>query len=280
MRVIESYIRGKRPDQSQCEDGMFIGSKLAVVIDGVTSHGKLKWNGGSSGRFAKDVLCEYLRAHEEELAELPAGEFLLRLNNVLGKKVEEYCPGPKALEEYPRACIVLYNTVAGEVWSYGDCQCRIGDELHHKEKEVDRLLSELRAFVIESEVIKAEKAGETAEEYLRKVPEHDLGREIVSPLIERQELFENIPGQFGYPVLNGLNFAEEMIKVWPVPDGVEVALASDGYPELCGTLAESEKRLKEILAEDPLCIGRNAGTKGVMEGLESFDDRTYARVIG
>lgn len=280
MRVIESYIRGKRPDQSQCEDGMFIGSKLAVVIDGVTSHGKLKWNGGSSGRFAKDVLCEYLRAHEEELAELPAGEFLLRLNNVLGKKVEEYCPGPKALEEYPRACIVLYNTVAGEVWSYGDCQCRIGDELHHKEKEVDRLLSELRAFVIESEVIKAEKAGETAEEYLKKVPEHDLGREIVSPLIERQELFENIPGQFGYPVLNGLNFAEEMIKVWPVPDGVEVALASDGYPELCGTLAESEKRLKEILAEDPLCIGRNAGTKGVMEGLESFDDRTYARVIG
>ena len=280
MRVIESYIRGKRPDQSQCEDGMYIGSKLAVVIDGVTSHGKLKWNGGSSGRFAKDVLCEYLRAHEEELAELPAGEFLLRLNNVLGKKVEEYCPGPKALEEYPRACIVLYNTVAGEVWSYGDCQCRIGDELHHKEKEVDRLLSELRAFVIESEVIKAEKAGETAEEYLKKVPEHDLGREIVSPLIERQELFENIPGQFGYPVLNGLNFAEEMIKVWPVPDGVEVALASDGYPELCGTLAESEKRLKEILAEDPLCIGRNAGTKGVMEGLESFDDRTYARVIG
>ena len=280
MRVIESYIRGKRPDQSQCEDGMFIGSKLAVVIDGVTSHGKLKWNGGSSGRFAKDVLCEYLRAHEEELAELPAGEFLLRLNNVLGKKVEEYCPGPKALEEYPRACIVLYNTVAGEVWSYGDCQCRIGDELHHKEKEVDRLLSELRAFVIESEVIKAEKAGETAEEYLKKVPEHDLGREIVSPLIERQELFENIPGQFAYPVLNGLNFAEEMIKVWSVPDGVEVVLASDGYPELCGTLAESEKRLKEILAEDPLCIGRNAGTKGVMEGLESFDDRTYARVVG
>ena len=280
MRVIESYIRGKRPDQSQCEDGMYIGSKLAVVIDGVTSHGKLKWNGGSSGRFAKDVLCEYLRAHEEELAELPAREFLLRLNNVLGEKVEEYRPGPKALEEYPRACIVLYNTVAGEVWSYGDCQCRIGDELHHKEKEVDRLLSELRAFVIESEVIKAGKAGETAEEYLRKVPEHDLGREIVSPLIERQELFENTPGQFGYPVLNGLNFAEEMIKVWPVPTGAEVVLASDGYPELCGTLAESEEKLKEILAEDPLCIGRNAGTKGVMEGLESFDDRTYVRVVG
>ena len=40
--------------------------------------------------------------------------------------------------------------MAGEVWSYGDCQCRIGEELHCEEKEVDRLLSELRTFVIMS----------------------------------------------------------------------------------------------------------------------------------
>ena len=279
VKLIESKIRGKRYDQSQCEDGMFVGSRLAVVIDGVTAHGKLRWNGGSSGRFAKEVLCEFLRTHEEELAVLSAGEFMRRLNDILAEKVEEVRPGPKALEEYPRACIVLYNAVAREVWSYGDCQCMIGGELHHKEKEVDRLLSELRQFVIESEVLKAERAGESAQEYLEQVPMHDLGREIVSPLIERQMLFENTPRAFGYPVLNGLNFAQEMIKVWPVPEGAEVVLASDGYPELCGTLAESEARLKEILAEDPLCIGRNAGTKGIMEGQESFDDRTYVRVV-
>ena len=61
MRVIESFIRGKYSDQALCEDGIFIGSKIVAVIDGVTSHGELLWNGGSSGRFAKDVLCEFLR---------------------------------------------------------------------------------------------------------------------------------------------------------------------------------------------------------------------------
>ena len=89
VKLIESKIRGKRYDQSQCEDGMFVGSRLAVVIDGVTAHGKLRWNGGSSGRFAKEVLCEFLRTHEEELAVLSAGEFMRRANDVLAEKVEE-----------------------------------------------------------------------------------------------------------------------------------------------------------------------------------------------
>ena len=55
------------------------------------------------------------------------------------------------------ACVILFNSVAGEVWSYGDCQCRIGEELHYEEKEVDRRLSELRAFVIMSVMREQEK---------------------------------------------------------------------------------------------------------------------------
>lgn len=39
-----------------------------------------------------------------------------------------------------------------ELWRLGDCQCRIGEELYCEEKEVDRLLSELRAFVIMSDM--------------------------------------------------------------------------------------------------------------------------------
>lgn len=83
-------------------------------------------------------------------------------------------------------------------------------------------------------------------------------------------------------MLNGLNFAEEMIKVWTVPSGTEVVLASDGYPQLRRTLKESEAKLWEIIAEDPLCLGvggGKAGVKSIMEGMESFDDRSYVRVI-
>ena len=157
MRVIESMLRGKYRDQLLCEDGIFIGDKIVAVIDGVTSRGKLLWNGGSSGRFAKDMLCEYLRSNEGELAEMSAEECFLRLNHVLAERGREVHPSlyegvPSAdrLAEYPRACVILFNSVAGEIWSYSDCQCRIGKELHCEEKEVDRLLSELRAFVIMS----------------------------------------------------------------------------------------------------------------------------------
>ena len=92
MKVIESMLRGKYRDQLLCEDGNFIGNKLVAVIDGVTSHGKLLWNSGSSGRFAKDMLCEYLRSHEDELAELSAKECLNRLNRVLAERGREVFP--------------------------------------------------------------------------------------------------------------------------------------------------------------------------------------------
>ena len=71
MRIIESMLRGKYRDQLQCEDGIFIGNKIVAVIDGVTDYGTLLWHGGSGGRFAKEVLCEYLRSNEDELAEMP-----------------------------------------------------------------------------------------------------------------------------------------------------------------------------------------------------------------
>ena len=85
MRVIETMLRGKYRDQLLCEDGIFIGNKIVAMIDGVTSHGTLFWRGGSSGRFAKEVLCEYLRSHEDELGELSAKECFHRLNCVLAE---------------------------------------------------------------------------------------------------------------------------------------------------------------------------------------------------
>ena len=60
-------------------------------------------------------------------------------------------------------------------------------------------------------------------------------------------------------------------------DTQEVVLASDGYPFLCPTLAESEARLKEQIVRDPLNINTFKATKGMMTGNLSFDDRAYIR---
>ena len=203
-----------------CEDGIFIGNKIVAVIDGVTSHGKLWWNVGSSGRFAKDMLCEYLRLHEGELVEMSADRCFHRLNRVLAERgrevyssLYERALSTDRIAEHPRACVILSNSVAGEVWSYGDCQCIIGEALYCEGKEVDRLLSELRAFVILSGMREQAACMRVAmqgfamphmnsneveqknieqmpglaafeKEYLAKITKYDMGREAVVPLIE------------------------------------------------------------------------------------------------
>jgi len=43
-------------------------------------------------------------------------------------------------------------------------------------------------------------------------------------------------------------------------------------------LEETEERLRGVIERDPLMMREFPGTKGVMEGMESFDDRTYLRI--
>ena len=105
------------------------------------------------------------------------------------------------------------------------------------------------------------------------------GQAEVEENLKLQMAFENKNIPFGYPVLNGQGIAPSMIKVYPVKSGDEILLASDGYPVLGGTLAESEKELQRILKEDPLCFRVYRSTKGKKSCNISFDDRAYCRIL-
>jgi glycerophosphoryl diester phosphodiesterase len=80
--------------------------------------------------------------------------------------------------------------------------------------------------------------------------------------------------------MDGFPIDDEGIHIVDVGDSVkEVILASDGYPDLYPTLQETERNLREIIAQDPMLVGvRHRSTKGVLKGAESFDDRTYLRI--
>jgi len=54
-------------------------------------------------------------------------------------------------------------------------------------------------------------------------------------------------------------------------------MASDGYPFLKRTLADSEKLLQTHLHNDPQNINEYIATKGLVDGNVSFDDRSYIR---
>ena len=59
MKIIEQFIKGKENDPKTCEDGLFTGSFIAAVIDGVTPKSNYLWQGKTSGCYAKDLLLDF-----------------------------------------------------------------------------------------------------------------------------------------------------------------------------------------------------------------------------
>ena len=49
IKIIESFIKGKKDNADLCEDGLVITTNYIAVIDGVTSKGKILWDNKTSG---------------------------------------------------------------------------------------------------------------------------------------------------------------------------------------------------------------------------------------
>ena len=163
---------------------------------------------------------------------------LTKLDAVLHDAVTACTAETLTLEEYPRASVIIYNNVTKQIISYGDCQ--------------GMSLTELAA--------------------------NDLGRAAIQENLMLQFSFENKIGEFGYAVLNGMGIEPSLVRVYQVCEGDEIILASDGYPVLASSLAESEAILQHVLLDDPMCFRIYHCTKGIKTGNVSFDDRAYCRV--
>lgn len=267
IEIIEKQLIGKRPDMRLCEDGIFISGDFIAVVDGVTSKGRQRWNGGlSSGGYAKEIILETLsdipRETEKEA-------FFEILNAALSKAYKNGIENDD-ITEWLRACIVVYSDFHKQIWCLGDCGCMINGRLFDNSKKIDAVLSDLRAFVIE----KAVKDG-LDESILYTA---DCGRDAIAPFINMQFAFENDShSRFGYGVLNGHAPESDFIAVYDVMAGDTVVLGSDGYPKLCDTLEKSERQLALTIKDDPHCFRDFPGTKGIADGNCSFDDRAYIK---
>lgn len=267
MKILENFLCGKKNNPEICEDGLVITDQLIAVIDGVTAKGKQLWNGKSSGCFAKNILVNYL---SQGVADLNALELLTNLNSLLAKQIHSVSEN-LSLADYPRASIIIYNNVYKQIWAYGDCQCMINHKLYTHIKKIDQLNSDLRALRLEYELLQGFS--------LEELSHNDPGRAYIQDNLLIQFSFENKSVPFGYPVLNGMGIEDSMLKCYPVSDGDIIVLATDGYPILYDTLAESEKALTEIQEKDPLCFRQFRSTKGLQKGNISFDDRCYCRFL-
>lgn len=233
-----------------------------AVIDGSTSKASHRYSLiHTNGRYAMLTVAECLKKVPKDIScHRFCQEVTRRMRrHYRSSQIATLTAHP---EERLAASAVVFSRVRREIWLIGDCQCLVGGTLYDNPKPYEDVVAQKRADII--------KAHGCPPEYL----DHDKAREAVLPL-----LIESMQGQNrDYAVIDGFPIAETHVRIITLDfQPWEIVLASDGYPWLCPTLAESEERLAWQKQNDPFNIGDFKATKGFMNGNNSFDDRSYIR---
>lgn len=286
MEILERHIIGKR-GAARCEDGITVTPWFAAVIDGSTSKSRLPELacGLSRGQVAMKAVDEVLR---ESPADLSIEGFCQAVTQHLRAQYARHYAEADILTHmasHPedRFCCsaVVFSLQRREVWLVGDCHAlAVADGRQHylsNDKPCEAELAARRAAYLRQ----ALEQGLSVEE----VRHHDPGRDVILA-----DLVASMRGQnIDYAVIDGFDIPMAFVRRYSLdalvgasacatdiePASLRLILASDGYPRLFPTLAETEAYLQHCLRDDPLCIRLEPATKGWMAGTDSFDDRSY-----
>lgn len=267
MEVIEQSCIAKDP-QGKGEDGLVVTPDFIAVIDGSTSKSKYRhslWR--TNGRQAMKIVARYISRMPKETTQ---EQFLTGVTAAMRSHYSRRMMAQ--LQEHPEdrltCSVVVYSRLCRELWMVGDCQCLVGGELYDNPKAYEAELAAMRA----AEARRLLAAGTTQEELLSE----DRARAVIIP-----RMLETMRGQnVAYSVVDGFHIPRQHVRTVTLDFRPwEIVMASDGYPFLCPTLAESEQRLNRQREEDPLNIGTFQATKAFRPGFNGFDDRTYIRFV-
>jgi glycerophosphoryl diester phosphodiesterase len=272
LRIIEEFLQGKTGNEADGEDRIIITDNYVAVVDGATNKSSRDFGTLTPGQLAAQLIADTLQ-------ELPGGLPQAAVLEKLSQAIESFYRAEGLLErlreaphERATATAAILSLSLSEVWIIGDCQCLIDGRLYKNEKQIDSVLASTRALVLELELNEGVEVNELAQA--------DPGREFIRPLLIRQSRLQNARGDLplAYSAIDGFPVTLERTQVISTKGAREIVLASDGYPELRSTLADSERHLRAVLREDPLLIRLHQSTKGVTAGNISFDDRAYLRL--
>ena len=241
----EKFTMSREGTEGICGDFIVDTDNFIAVIDGATPKGNRLWEGMRGDVYISHLISNAIKNMDRDIT---AEDAVLYINNAVKDAYKRNNVDLDTLEheEMLQACVVIYSASRHEVWSYGDCLIRINHRDYNNIKKLDVLMSNLRAFFIES-----------------------------LPYLKEQGIFANTNYSFGYSVINGGTIIPKNVKVYSVQSGDRIILATDGYPKLFDTLEASEQYLELKLKEDPDCVYSLRGTKGVSSGNVSFDDRAF-----
>lgn len=289
MTIIEQALVPKNPS-NRSEDGIVVTPHFIAVIDGSTSKSTRLCHRDPFLLRHPTVAIPWPRRHSNgELAMLITAKFIKRMKKDI--TCQQFCTGVTAavsshykkdllphLAEHPEdrltASCIVFSRLRREIWMIGDCQALITPislqpqapqqpHLLDNPKPYEQELAERRAAIIKA-------SPKPWDHFLTD----DTARQAIIPrMLETMQHQNN-----GYSVVDGFPVDRQHVRIIPLDfQPWEVVLASDGYPFLCPTLAESEQRLARQREEDPLNIGTFKATKAFLPGNNSFDDRAYIR---
>lgn len=263
--VIEQFCASKTILPEDCEDVVVVCDNYIAVIDGATSKTGNRFGGKTGGKIAAELIASYLQSGLID-SNMDYKTAVCRIQ----AELQEYARLHRLEEQDIHLCAsaVIYSIAKRQIWAVGDCQFLLNNKHYTFYKKVDTILSDARSLAIHMLL----QAGHTEEELMQK----DLARQLILDELKMQQHLENSDDEYGYSVFSSQG-SVKTASVTDVPPGSEVVLASDGYPELFGTLAESEARLNELIRLDPLCYKIYKSTKGLMDKCTHFDDRSYIR---
>lgn len=193
------------------------------------------------------------------------------------KRLDFYAQHP---EERITASCIIYSRLQRQLWIIGDCQCLVGKTgCNDDEYEYFDNPKPYEAIIASERAEKARQLIASGETTIESLLDNDVARNSVIPRMIESMKRQNID----YAVVDGFKIPRQKVKVFTFDfESWTIILASDGYPLLRPTLAQSEAALEEQRQKDPLNIGNNpanpfVATKAFARGNTSFDDRSYIK---
>ncbi|MGM9688329.1 MAG: hypothetical protein ACI3YD_04695 [Alloprevotella sp.] len=267
MKVIEYKVQGKG-EALACEDGLVMTPCHCAVIDGSTSKSPRSVHPTvRNGRYCMQLVS---RAIEQLPPQATLDEMIDRLTETVSAEYRLRGLSVERLRQHPEerltCSVAVYSSCHRQLWMIGDCQARVNGTVYSVRDPQEEVLARKRAQFI----AKALAEGAPAEVFREA---SDPGRAVILPDLIAKTRRQNQT----YAVIDGFPVYRPGVRVLTLPVATEVVLATDGYPRLLPTLAETEEYLQQMLQADSLCIHWHPATKGVYGRQVSFDDRAYLR---
>ncbi|MFA5333522.1 MAG: hypothetical protein WC376_03425 [Candidatus Nanoarchaeia archaeon] len=282
MKIIESYLQGKKKDQELCEDCLIVSGRFCGVVDGGTDKTGIDWGNGKTGG---KILSLIVKDAFESNNDLGVEKIKGLINNKFQELAKKNNVNINDRVNLPDAAAAIYDSKERKIYYIGDCKARF---VYNTGKLSEQFIPDLRIDLINSRLRK------TVIDVLYELGINpfrngrDLGREFIVPLLKKQSLLANTDSEgewfMGIPyeaarfnIINGvddINFDE--INVPKKVD--EVVIASDGFVSVEKSLKLSMKKLNESIKEDPQRCKKYLSTKGVGKGQVLPDDISYVRI--